>query len=363
MAVKKKPQQQSSAPMTGSSLITPVASQVGYDYLTAAPAAAEAIPSGFVQVGTNIDGSAMLAADTGGFMASAAPWLGAAAALHGGYNLATHFGEQSALSGGLSGAETGAGIGTMILPGVGTAIGAGIGAVAGTALSAFHKSGKGRDQKQRDAVRANLQKGGVIDDKYRLGLSDGSSYDIGKDGKEKLYNFDPNSTDYTNQTAAYNIPLSYLAGGGDQKLASDFTGYFTNAALSNAKDAASAKENVKAIASKFGDVSQIKNSLKQLYDDKKLDQAKYDAALNGVDSLFDIGAYGKGQSSGASGPSKKSYKKPVVVAAPVQDEIPLKPVFLPKPGTPSQMPGDIGPYPGSSYAAQLARITKQVRGY
>lgn len=74
-----------------------------------------------------------------GLLTSAAPYLGGAAALYGGYNLAKNFGHEGLAGGAISGAGTGAGIGTMILPGPGTAVGAGVGALLGAGLSLFDR--------------------------------------------------------------------------------------------------------------------------------------------------------------------------------------------------------------------------------
>jgi len=318
--------------------VTPVATTATQAALGLGDASA---PFGFLTdaSGASIGTAAPPVAPASSFLGTAAPYLGALAAVHGGYNLVSNFGNQSALQGGLSGAETGAGIGTMVLPGVGTAVGAGVGALAGLASSLFHDSGKDKDQKRRDAVRAGLKKAGVIDDAYNITTAGGNKFDIGRDGSEKLYNFDPNSTPYTTQVSGYAIPLSYLAGGGDQKLSSDFTGYFTNAALSDAKDASSAKANVLAIANKFGDANAIKGQLTQLKDQGKLDQAHYDAALNGVDSLFDINAYAASKGGGTQGNSTAPKKKVAVVQP--QPEVPIAPVFTPAATSyaPSVMPG------------------------
>lgn len=375
---KKKPQQQQQQPQSSSSggaLLTPVLSQgmsslgeylydsagsaigsaapqVASTVAQTAPVAAEGLglgaasaPYGFLTdgagtaIGTAADATAAGTVGAESFLGSAAPWLGAAGAVYGAYNYAKDFGEHTALSGALAGATTGAGIGTMILPGVGTLVGAGIGGAVGAAGSAFKKSGKDKDQKGRDAVRSGLKKAGIVDENYNITTAQGGQFNIGKDGKDKLYNFDPNSTAYTTQTSGYAIPLSYLAGGGDQKLADDFAGYFTNAALSDATDGATAKANVRGIANKFGEVNAIKQQLTQLRDDGRLDQGKYDAALNGIDSLFDINAYAKSQPGGGGGQRNQSPKKVVVVQP--EPQMPMGPVFTPASTsyTPSVMPG------------------------
>jgi hypothetical protein len=98
----------------------------------------------------------------------------------------------------------------------------------------------------------------MINDSWQLTLADGSLYDIGKDGKFKLTNTDGSTrrayeVDFKNplaeQTVAMLQPLAFLVTGGNQKLANDFTGYFVNAALSNAKTLADARKNAVAIFS------------------------------------------------------------------------------------------------------------------
>lgn len=50
--------------------------------------------------------------------------------------------------------------------------------------------GKGKDQQGRDAVRANAQQQGWLDDSYMLNLGGDRKYDLGKDGSKGNYNID-----------------------------------------------------------------------------------------------------------------------------------------------------------------------------
>ena len=190
-------------------------------------------------------------AGTGGTAASVL------AGITSGYDLIKNFGTLSPAHGALSGMTLGASIGSIV-PGVGTVIGGLIGAVGGGLLSLFHNSGKDKDQKARDMMRKGLQQSGIIDDKFTIGLADGTRYDIGVDGKPKkeFNGLHPFDVDLKNplavKMASYFGPLTMVACGGNQKLASDLCGYLTNAALSNAGgDESKAKENAIAIFSQF----------------------------------------------------------------------------------------------------------------
>jgi len=278
----------------------------------------------------------------------------------GAYNIASNFGELDPLSGAASGAGVAAGLGGLgALAGgalaplavAGGPIGLGIGALAGLGLSAFKKSGKDKDQKVRDKVRGALKKAGVIDEDNNLTLAGGEKFDIGVDGKTKPFNVDekrPGALD----ARGWAIPLGYLVGGGEGKVMEDFTGYITNASLSNADDPGKIKENVKAIASKFGDVNTIKGSLADLVEQDKLSKDRYDAALNALDSLYDINAYAKGGSGGGQKKTKRVSQPKQPQAAAVPDApIDFTHNYLPSPIQTTPMPGDTMPMaPGMSAA-------------
>ena len=265
--------------------------------------------------------------------------LAGAAALHGGYNLVNNFGNQSALSGALSGAEAGAGIGSFV-PGVGTAIGAGVGALAGLASSAFHTTGKDKDQQLRDKVRAGLKQGGVIDNNYDLKLSGGATANIGIDGHGKPYNLDEKNP-LAIEARGYAIPLARLVSGGDKKILEDFSGYFANAGAGHAgTDSATLKKDMQAIGDKLGGVDKIKGGLQALYDQKKITKDELDTSLNGLDSFYGIGAYGPKQ-DGSSKPAKSSPKPGVkAAAAPIaQPNFDYSQNYLPSFGAPPSAPG------------------------
>lgn len=270
----------------------------------------------------------------------------------GAYNIANNFGELDPFSGAASGLGVAAGIGGLgALAGgalaplavAGGPIGLGIGALAGLGLSAFKKSGKDKDQKVRDKVRGALKKAGVIDQDNNLTLAGGEKFDIGVDGKTKPFNVDekrPGALD----ARGWAIPLGYLVGGGEGKVMEDFTGYITNASLSNADDPDKIRENVKTIADKFGDVNTIKGSLADLNEQGKLSKERYDAALNSLDSLYGINAYAKGGGGGGKSQKKRTQSAPKQQAPEAPDApIDFTHNYLPSPIQTSPMPGDVMP--------------------
>jgi hypothetical protein len=143
------------------------------------------------------------------------------------------------------------------VPGIGTAIGAVAGMVVGGLIGSI-TSGKHKDQKVRDAVRENLLSAGIIDNNYSIGLADGSRYNVGIDGgpKEEFGGRRPFEIDSSNPMAQYAVawinPLVHLGIGGNEKIKTDFVGYFANAAMSNAKTLDDVRDNVHAIFGQFG---------------------------------------------------------------------------------------------------------------
>lgn len=183
--------------------------------------------------------------------------LGAAGAAYSGYQLIANWGNSDPMTGAVNGFTAGAYLGGAIGGGFGAAVGGVIGGVVGLVSGFFHRSGKGKDQLARDQVRDFMRENGMISQNWELQLADGSLYDIGKDGGAKLSNLDGQSSrrayevDFAHPLAAQTVamlqPLGLLLTGGNKKLADDFTGYFTNAALSNAKSIEDAQLNSIAI--------------------------------------------------------------------------------------------------------------------
>lgn len=182
-------------------------------------------------------------------------------------------------------------------------------------------SGKHPDQYQRDAVRDRLKEIGMIDDGYNLTNTDGTKFDIGKDGSIKNYNLDFNK-DGIGDIVGLAQGLAAFITGGDEKATSDLTGYMVNAAMQSGdpranllKYAADAKIDHDTA---YGGINALAGA-----EENPLDRDRADAYLNGLDQLFGTGAYaeGSGESSGGKKKSKskgssKSEDKPITPIAP-----------------------------------------------
>jgi hypothetical protein len=171
-------------------------------------------------------------------------------------NIATSWGKSTPAAGAVNGMAAGAMIGSII-PGIGTAIGAAAGLVIGGLLGCI-KVGKHKDQKVRDTVRSFLVEKGVLAPDYTIQLANGSRYDIGIDGgpKAELRGRRPYEVDFNNPLARYAVswldPLIDLVSQGNEKVKTDFVGYFANAAVSNAKNLSDVRDNVNTIIRQFG---------------------------------------------------------------------------------------------------------------
>lgn len=241
--------------------------------------------------------------------------LGVAAGLYGGYKTAQYQSDapaggerdkNSALGGAASGAAIGGSIGSVI-PGAGTLIGAGVGAVVGGAagyLGSVFGSDKNADQMARDKVREEMVKQGVIGNDYAVTLADGSKYNIGRDGNTQIINQGKNidgkmtrqafDVDFSNplaaETTAQSMALGMILTGGHKKLSDDFTGYVTNAALSNSKDQKTATLNLQAITKQMMGSGLNSNAalgiLDNLKNNGKIDKNSYDVAVSKLPILF-----------------------------------------------------------------------------
>lgn len=223
-------------------------------------------------------------------------------------------------------------------------------------------SSKGKEQLSRDEVRKMLKERGIIDDKYRIQNADGSTFDIGKDGGEPLYNLDLTDPNKVAMIPAADA-LTAILTGGNKKLTSDFTGYFVNAATSSGDPA----QNLMSYYQKLGldhdtaygmihEMSQPDENGKA-----KLDKETVDAYKNSLDSFFGVGAY----SNGAK-PSPKPAPAPSV-AAPKPSPVapPVKPPMQTTTAAPK--PQAIAPAPRPAPAAPqpqkpMNTAAKPVRG-
>ena len=241
----------------------PSLSEVGeYFYVPGAPPTAGAtiipaglpVPEGMTAVGSAIDGGTMVAPESAASFGPVGQVLGPVAAIHGGYNLFNDWTDTTIKPGEsfVHGAETGAGIGAT----VGGPVGAGIGAVIGGPVGVIGDIGgklfggkKSKAQKKRDQIRGGLKEAGFLDDQNRIKLPDGSYFDMGKDGNARLSNgLRYYELDWKNPLVGKVVglvnPLSAIVTGGDDALMADITAYLTNAAMSNASDYTSVRNNV-----------------------------------------------------------------------------------------------------------------------
>lgn len=153
---------------------------------------------------------------------------------------------------------------------------------------AIFGSTKHEDQLLRDRMRLQLRDVGIIDEEFKLHNADGSAFDMGRDGGDPAYQLDvknPMAGEFV--TMAY--PLAFLLSGGDEKLSTDFTGYFINGALTGGGGTSfdDARMNLKAIADKAGITADAALQLiTAARDEGKIPPEAYAAYVLGIDTLF-----------------------------------------------------------------------------
>ena len=228
------------------------------DFMSSAlPTAILTGAQGLSAAGAGASVSSSTLSTTAGTLGSAASFAGIAGGILGAMQIGMNWGKSSPTAGASSGLAVGATVGTMICPGLGTAIGAGIGAIAGGLFGCI-TAGKHKDQKVRDSVRSSLVDIGILNSDYQLQLADGSLYDMGKDGgpRAEFGGRRPYEVDFSNPLAHYAVgwmnPIIALLAPGNTKIATDFTGYFANAAMSNAKDLNDVRRNIDSFLGRFG---------------------------------------------------------------------------------------------------------------
>jgi hypothetical protein len=215
-------------------------------------------------------------------------YLGDVGAALGAYNLIKNFGKKKPLPGALSGGAIGLQFGGPI--------GAGVGALAGGLIGSI-KAGKHGDQVRRDAVRSQLQQAGFLDNNYEITLADGSTkFNMGLDGGARpQYAFSGGRRPYevktenpfSGQAVGWANPLANIATGGDKKLASDFAGYFANAAMSNASSIEGVRANILNFMDKLGLNQQTATqAIDQLFQGGKIDEGTRNAFVNGINTLI-----------------------------------------------------------------------------
>lgn len=212
--------------------------------------ASTASSSGFGPVGTMIDGSTMMGSSAlpGAATTAASPWslggigaggnyLAPIAGLYGLGDLAFNR-ESSDIKAGLQGAASGAAVGSYFGP-PGMLIGGIGGGLYGLATSAFG-SGKDVDQKERDKIKANLQRNGFVTDKWGFRTPYGE-YEL-RDNPE-FFTPDPkygHAQDVKNMTD----PFGFILSGGNQKHAGAYSGWLANSALQNSTNLNDARANL-----------------------------------------------------------------------------------------------------------------------
>jgi hypothetical protein len=221
--------------------------------------------------------------------------LGASGAGLSAYQIIDSWGNSCPQVGAIQGASLGAYLGSYFTP-LGTVIGGVLGGVVGGVFGCI-KSGKHKDQKARDAVRDHFKDIGMIDENHCLELSDGSRYNIGFDGGHRYRNLDggkraPYQVDSSNpllhETVGWVQPLAALLTGGDEKLRTDFAGYFTNAALSNAETHDTARLNVLSIFDKMAlRPEDALSGLVAIYQQGRITKAELIAYTNGLVCLLE----------------------------------------------------------------------------
>jgi len=278
-----------SGAMAGLSAYQAYQSYKSGDYLGAGISGASAVSLGAQaagQAGASFAGSQS--------MASAAPYLGAAAGLYQGYQTGQMIadsaaGSQRTKQGALGGAASGAMIGGSIAGPVGLVIGTAVGALAG-ATASWTGSKKGKAQVMRDNIRGVLQQGGILDQDFKGTLADGSTYDFGKDGStlkwkeiDKLAEKQPSAW---NAAVPLTDALATAYGFVGQK-ASDISVWYAKGAVSNAgDDPTTAIKNAQHFAQQQGiTFDQIKTKLDEAMADNRISQGQYDYYLGGARQL------------------------------------------------------------------------------
>jgi hypothetical protein len=268
-----------------SSLLSPTsaATTVGTDTNLASALAPGVDP----QTGYSLGGEAGTS-----FLGKAAPGIGGLIAAKKTADIVGNMptGRQRFVVGGVGGALAGAGVGASI-GAFGGPIGAGLGAAIGAGVGLIGSefgSSKDKDQMSRDAVRKYFQKAGFVDQDYNVRLADGSTYNIGVDGKAKAeYGVNPQTgkamhafdLDQSNPIVKQLIPLVNplvnALTGGDKKLASDFTGYLVRAAMSNSgNDVQKAITNIQSFYRQLNaSPAALSATFDKMVEEKRIDKA------------------------------------------------------------------------------------------
>lgn len=159
-------------------------------------------------------------------------------------------------------------------------------------------TGKDTDQLRRDIVRKHLKDNGILDDKYNITYSDGSSFDFGKDGKDAQYNIDFKSGNVNDDAVSAASALAAIVSAGDPKLTSDFAGEYYNA-TKGPNQQQKLIETFQKHGFGFQDAAKAIEAL-SIGDKPKIDAATRDNMLVSLSRLYGEGTF-KGQAAGAPG--------------------------------------------------------------
>ncbi len=159
--------------------------------------------------------------------------------------------------------------------------------------------GKSKEQQARDKVRENLQQLGFFGenkDDWTLDNPDGTGFDVGKDGgarynDRRYYELDMNSPNALQGDAIGAVnPLGYLITGGNEKLATQFAGYFTNTIMqgdgANNSDILISNALDKYKKAGFDTPEKAHAGIDDLVKAGKLDPEKAAAFHNGINAVF-----------------------------------------------------------------------------
>lgn len=159
--------------------------------------------------------------------------------------------------------------------------GAGLGLMALGEKFGIGGSGKGKDQRRRDAIRSGLQDVGLVDENYNV-VVDGKKFNIGKEGgeeKQRAYNVDFEREGAGNAVADVQ-PLSAILTGESGKAAKDTTGFLANTILETGEDP-------RKLYDKAGiDQATAFEKIGQLRDSGEIDDATARVYQNSVNQVF-----------------------------------------------------------------------------
>jgi hypothetical protein len=209
----------------------------------------------------------------------------------------------AAIGGGAVALAASMGAAGSVVPGVGTAIGAAVGLAIGAVMMETG-TGKGTGQIMRDGWRKGLKEGGVLDDGYNVTLADGTKYDMGRDGGDKLPNKGTNKdgnterhtfdVDWSNELAVESIPDGHLfaIATGLDPTENEAHGLFQrgmaqglNAATSNATSIDDVRANYRAML-KDVDPSVVANRVEELRISNKISEQEYGVYLDRTNKIF-----------------------------------------------------------------------------